>query len=138
MWGAFWELSNHRCLIFSLKRAISQKLEPSKNYLRTKICPVTIPLHLALWINSQIFIFTTCLFSQDYNVNIITYIAYLKCSSNLMVAALWKTTFTLSQSNFRSSGFIPSSGKVISPNTGTNFSWKFGCSLRSLSYTWNK
>lgn len=50
------------------------------------------------------------------------YIIYLKCSSNLIVAALWNTTFTLSQSNFRSSGFIPSSGNVISPKIGTNFS----------------
>lgn len=52
----------------------------------------------------------------------IIYIVYLKCSSNLIVAALWNTTFTLSQSNFRSSGFIPSSGNVISPKIGTNFS----------------
>lgn len=52
----------------------------------------------------------------------ILYIIYLKCSSNLIVAALWNTTFTLSQRNFRSSGFIPSSGNVISPKIGTNFS----------------
>ena len=35
--------------IYFLSREPSAKSwKPSKNYLRTKICPVTIPLHLAL------------------------------------------------------------------------------------------
>ena len=66
-------------------------------------------------------------------ITMMHYSTYFRGSSNLTVAAEWKTMWIFDTSMSSSDWLMPKAGSHISPGMACSLRWKVGCSWRTLS-----